>query len=67
MTLGNWGVALTPAAIGGLFLGLANNVFANMIKNIGIFGTGVTNESDPNTQNPKPPVVESVKPSINQE
>jgi hypothetical protein len=36
-----------------LVLALGNNVFANMIKNVGLLGTGVTNESDPATKNPK--------------
>jgi len=53
LTLSAWSSAFTPAAIGGLLLGLGNNVFANMIKNVGLLGTGVTNESDPATKNPK--------------
>jgi hypothetical protein len=64
LTLTSWSDALAPAAIGGLLLGLGNNVFANMIKNIGLLGTGVTNESDPATRNPIPPVVESSKPDV---
>jgi len=53
LTLPSWHAAITPAAIGGLFILLANGVFSNAIKNVGIFGAGVTNESDPKTQNPK--------------
>lgn len=52
ITLGAWHAAITPTAVGGLFLLLANNVFANMIKNVGIMGAGVTDESDPANQNP---------------
>jgi len=52
VALGAWHAAFTPAAIGGLLILLANNVFANMIKNVGLLGTGVTDESDPATQNP---------------
>ena len=56
ITLATWGEALTTAAIGGLLILLGNNVFANMIKNVGIMGRGVTDESDPATQlPPKPP------------
>jgi hypothetical protein len=52
LTLGSWRAALSTTAIGSLFILLANGVFQNAIKNVGIFGTGVTNESDPKTQNP---------------
>jgi hypothetical protein len=52
LTLNSWSEALKPSAIGGLVLGLGNNVFANMIKNVGLLGTGVTNESDPATKKP---------------
>lgn len=55
MALGDWSRALTTGGIGALFIGLANNVFANMIKNVGLMGRGVTNESDPATQNPPNP------------
>lgn len=49
-TLGGWILSLgadwhniwTPASIGGLFVLLANNVFANAVKNIGLFGAGST-------------------------
>lgn len=52
-TLGGWILSLgadwhniwTPASIGGLFVLLANNVFANAVKNIGLFGAGSTEES----------------------
>jgi len=50
LTLSCWSDALTPASIGGLFVLLGNNVFSNAIKNIGFFGGGVTNESDPKTR-----------------
>jgi hypothetical protein len=53
LILDNWSALLTTSAIGGLFIQLANGVFQNAIKNVGIFGTGVTNESDPLTQNPQ--------------
>lgn len=55
LTLENWSVAYTTGAIGGLLIQLGNNVFANMIKNVGLFGTGVTDESDPKNQNPPKP------------
>jgi hypothetical protein len=56
MSLGSdWSTAIRPASVGGLCILLANGVFANMIKNVGLLGTGVTNESDPATQN-KPEV-----------
>jgi hypothetical protein len=51
LTLDKWSDALTTSAIGGVLLLLGNNVFSNMIKNVGMLGTGVTNESDPKTQN----------------
>jgi hypothetical protein len=59
VTIGTWLAivgdtwAVTPATLGILFVQLGNNVFANMIKNIGIMGSGVTDESDPTTQLPK--------------
>jgi uncharacterized membrane protein len=46
----DWHIGLTPVAISSLFILLANNVFSNAIKNVGVFGAGVTNESDPKTQ-----------------
>jgi hypothetical protein len=46
ISLSNWHAALSTGAIGGLLLLLGNNVFANMVKNVGLLGTGVTNESD---------------------
>jgi xanthine/uracil permease len=49
LTLSTWSECFTPAAIGGLFILLGNNVFSNAIKNIGFFSAGVTNESDPKT------------------
>jgi hypothetical protein len=38
----DWHAALTPAALSGLFGLLANNVFTNAIKNMGIFSAGET-------------------------
>jgi len=52
LTLPNWHAAIRTGAFGGLLVLLGNGVFANMIKNVGILGTGVTNESDPTTQLP---------------
>jgi hypothetical protein len=54
MSIGaDWHIAFTPSSIGGLFILLGNNVFANMIKNIGLLGAGVTDESAPKNPDPK--------------
>jgi hypothetical protein len=45
-TLPDWSSAIKTGAIGGLLILLGNNVFANMIKNVGLLGTAVTNESE---------------------
>ncbi len=43
ISLKSWQDALSIGAIGGLLLLLGNNVFANMLKNIGLVPDGSTN------------------------
>jgi hypothetical protein len=40
ITISNWHDVLTTGAIGGLLLLLGNNVFSNMIRNIGLITNG---------------------------
>ena len=53
MTITTWRSALTTGAIGGLLMLLGNNVFANLIKNVGLFPTnqGGNGTSTPTTTN----------------